>query len=75
LFRLAALCLLAIVNWAAFVVPETRCQAMFSFLSLERFDRFPSAETCRMNLVIIVATLDFIIVAPMLGLSGRRGRH
>jgi len=74
-FKLMALCLVGVVNWAAFAVPEPRCQATFSFLGVAAFERFPTAETCRMSLLIIVLTLDVVIVTPMLGLSRKRGRR
>src|SRR5262245_38772372 len=53
-----ALCLLAIVNWAAFFTDHIQCRRAISFFGVTVLERYPSEAECRDSLRIVVACID-----------------
>jgi len=67
-----ALCLLAIVNWAAFFTSHIQCREAISFLGAAILERYPSEVECRDNLRIIVACLDTVVLIPLVTFIWRK---
>ena len=58
MLTVVALCLLAIVNWAAFFTGHIQCGEAISFLGAAILERYSSEVECRNNLRIVVACID-----------------
>jgi hypothetical protein len=65
LVTVVALGLLAIVNWAAFVTSHIQCREAISFLGAAILERYPSEVECRDQLRIVIASLDTVILIPL----------
>jgi|SRR5215472_6912896 len=61
-----ALCLLAIVNWAAFFTSHIHCREAISFFGAAILERYPSEDVCRDQLRIIVTCLDTVVLIPLI---------
>ena len=59
-----ALCLLAVVNWAAFFTPHVNCSLSLSFLGLKLLTRTPDDAACLGSLRAIMAGIDALILVP-----------
>jgi hypothetical protein len=59
-----ALCLLAVVNWAAFFTTHVNCSQSLSFLGLTLFTRTPDGTECLGSLRAIMAGIDALILVP-----------
>jgi len=73
------LCLLAIVNWAAFFTSHIQCREAISFLGAAILERYPSEVECRDSLRIVVACVDTALLIPLVALvwhklAGARGK-
>jgi hypothetical protein len=69
-----AVCLWAIVNWAAFFTSHIPCTATISFLDIPIFDWQPSEIECRNSLRAIVAGIDILVVIAAGFLAWQRYR-
>jgi hypothetical protein len=58
MLTIVVLCLLAIVNWAAFFTNHIQCREAISFLGAAVAERYPSELECRDSLRIVVACVD-----------------
>jgi len=67
-----ALCLLVIVNWAAFFTNHIRCREAISFLGAAILERYPSEVECRDSLRIIVACVDTVVLIALVALAWRK---
>ena len=63
---IVVLCLLAIVNWAAFFTSHIQCRETISFLGVAILERYPSEDVCRDQLRIIVTCLDTVVLIPLI---------
>ena len=67
-----ALCLLVVVNWAAFFTSHIQCRETLSFLGLAILERYPSEVECRASLRIVMACLDAAVLVPVAVLGWRK---
>ena len=67
-----ALCLLVIVNWAAFFTDHIQCRVIISFLGVAILQRYPSEAECRDSLRIVMACLDTLVLVPVLVFAWRK---
>jgi hypothetical protein len=67
-----ALCLLVIVNWAAFFASHIRCREAISFLGVAILERYPSEAECRESLRLIMACMDSVVLVALLVFVWRR---
>jgi hypothetical protein len=72
MLRVVALCLWAIVNWAAFFTTRFNCLVTVSFLGITIFNGPPSEMECRNSLRVIVACVDALIVLPSVAFTWRK---
>lgn len=72
MLRAIAVCLCAIVNWAAFFTNHIQCLETVSFLGVAILDRYPSEMECRNGLRVIVACVDALIVLPSIAFAWRK---
>jgi hypothetical protein len=72
LLALVALCLLAIVNWAAFFTETVQCRQSLSFLGVSILDRYPSEADCSDSLRIIIGSIDAFILIILAAFAWRR---
>jgi hypothetical protein len=61
-FKAFALCLLLIVNWAAFFTSHIHCRETLSLLGVAILERYPSEIECRASLRIVTACLDTAVL-------------
>lgn len=69
-----AVCLLAIVNWAAFFTTSVECAQTISFLDFALLRRYPSEAECRASLRVIIAGIDLLVAVPLLAFAWRKRR-
>jgi hypothetical protein len=67
-----AVCLVAIVNWAAFFTTRIQCSETVSFLGVPVLSRYPSEAECRVGLRIIISCMDALILLPLLWFAWRK---
>ena len=67
-----ALCLLAIVNWAAFVAGHVQCRVIVSFLGSAILAKYPSESECRESLRVVIACIDLVVLVPVLVFAWRK---
>lgn len=67
-----ALCLLVIVNWAAFFAGHIQCRETLSFLGAAILERYPSEVECRESLRIVMACLDSVVLVALLAFVWRK---
>ena len=72
LVTVVALGLLAIVNWAAFFTSHIQCREAISFLGAAILERYPSEVECRDQLRIVVASLDTVVLIPLVVFGWRK---
>ncbi|PWT86327.1 MAG: hypothetical protein C5B56_12640 [Proteobacteria bacterium] len=72
MLTVVALCLLAIVNWAAFFTNHIQCREAISFLGAAILERYPSEVECRDNLRIIMVCIDTVVLLPLLAFAWRK---
>jgi hypothetical protein len=70
--RAIVVCLLAIVNWAAFFTTHVQCRETVSFLEVPVLTRYPGEAECRSGLRIIVGCIDVLILLLFLGFAWSR---
>ena len=61
-----ALCLLVIVNWAAFFASHIQCRETISFLGVAILERYPSEAECRESLRLVIACMDSLVLVAIL---------
>jgi len=66
------LCLLAIVNWAAFFTSHIQCRQAISFLGAALVERYPSEVECRNSLRTFVTFIDAVVLIPLAVFVGRK---
>ena len=71
-FAALALCLLAVVNWAAFFTSHVQCRETLSFLGFAILERTPSALECGASLRVIMASLDAVVLIALAVYGWRR---
>lgn len=69
-----ALCVLAIVNWAAFFTTHVQCIMLMSFLGTLIVARHPGDAECLIGLRVIVASIDAFILLPAIWFAWRKRR-
>jgi len=70
-----ALCLVVVINWATFFTPHVECVHTFAAFGVPLLSRTPSLEVCKLELYILVGTLDAVIVLGVAWyLLWRKGR-
>jgi hypothetical protein len=67
-----ALCLLAIVNWAAFFTSHVQCRVIVSFLGVAVVERYPNEVECQESLRIVMACMDLPILIVILAFVWRK---
>lgn len=67
-----ALCLLAIVNWAAFFTTHFQCMETVSFLGMSIFSRYPSDAECQSGMRMLVSGIDALILLPAVWFAWRK---
>ena len=72
MLAVVALCLVAIVNWAAFFTSHIQCRVAISFLGAAILERYPSEVECRDSLRILVACVDAVVLIPLVAFVWRR---
>lgn len=72
MLRAIAVCLLAIVNWAAFFTTHIQCSEMVSFLGVPILAWHPSEAECRAGLRIIISCIDTLILLPVIWFAWRK---
>jgi hypothetical protein len=67
-----ALCLLVIVNWAAFFTSHIQGRVTISFFDIPILEQYLSEVESRANLHIIMACLDAVVLVVLIGFGWRR---
>ena len=67
-----ALCLLAIVNWAAFFSGHIKCRVVVSFLGVAILQRYPSEVECQESLRIVIGCMDALVLVAVLVFAWRK---
>lgn len=62
MFKALALCLLVLVNWAAFFTSHIQCRETVSFLGVALLERYPTEVECQTSLRIIMACVDAVVL-------------
>lgn len=63
----AAVCLLAVANWAAFFTKNVQCVATLSFLGESVLTRYPSEAECRWSLRVLMSGFDALLLLLLVG--------
>jgi hypothetical protein len=72
LLAVVAVCLLVIVNWAAFFTSTIHCRQSLSFFGISILERYPSEADCSDSLRIIIGAIDAFVLILLAAFVWRR---